>query len=62
MHKGEYMSDKEKALISKAKRKYGRISFCGVATTWKGCITTEGNVAVLWFNTADGSTHIETDD
>ena len=53
------MSAIQQQLISKARGKYGQILPCGVRGDLVACFTTEGSRVIFWYNTADGSTHIE---
>ncbi|MBN1756935.1 MAG: hypothetical protein JW863_01370 [Chitinispirillaceae bacterium] len=47
-------------MISKAVEKYTDIYPLVTKRDFGECFTTEGNILVFWFNTADESTHVLT--
>jgi len=54
-----YMDEQKKQLIQKAERMFGNIYPCVNKTTLDECFTTAANDSlILWFNTADNSTHM----
>lgn len=47
------------SLVSKAKERFPVIYPCGGRKSWSECVTVEGTLTMLWFDTPDHSTHIE---
>ncbi len=47
-------------LISDAVTTHGRIFPCGEKSSFYECFTIEGERIVFWYDTDDGSTHVET--
>jgi hypothetical protein len=48
------------SLIDRAKAEHGTILPCGGKACLEDCITEEPGVGrIFWFNTPDGSTHVE---
>jgi hypothetical protein len=37
-------------MVEKAKETYGKISYCGNASSWKECFTTDNGYLMFWFN------------
>ncbi len=53
------MDKRKKALIKKAEQLYGEIFPCVNKASLDECFTTAANDSlILWFNTADNSTHM----
>ncbi|MBD3418630.1 MAG: hypothetical protein GF398_00790 [Chitinivibrionales bacterium] len=53
------MMSQEEILIKNALRKYKEIYPCGYKKSLNECITRNKQKIFLWFNTRDGSTHVE---
>lgn len=49
-------------LVEKARTRWSHIVPVSERSTLKECLTRHGRRVFLWFNTADGSTHIVTED
>jgi len=57
------MDERRKGLIKKAEQMYGKIFPCVNKGTLDECFTTAANDSlILWFNTADNSTHMVASD
>jgi hypothetical protein len=57
------LDEQKQQLIRKAERMYGEIFPCVNKSTLEECFTTAANNSlVLWFNTADNSTHMVASD
>lgn len=54
------MNELKNIMISKAVAKYTEIYPVITKEKLGDCFTTEGNILVFWFNTADESTHVLT--
>ena len=54
------MNELKNTMISKAVEKYTDIYPLVTKHDFGECFTTEGNLLVFWFNTADESTHVLT--
>jgi len=53
------MSKKHKKMIARAFKKCGRIYPCGTYNKLAACFSRIDDNLILWYNTVDGSTHIE---
>lgn len=53
------MSKKQRRMVSQALKRFGRIYPCGNCATFSRCFSIEDGQWIFWFNTPDGSTHVE---
>jgi hypothetical protein len=53
------MSRRHKRLIVKAHKRFGRVFPCRQCSRLLECFTRERGRLIFWYNTADGSTHVE---
>lgn len=53
------MSRKQRKMIARAARRFGRIGPCVGSGGFAKCFTHEDDRMYFWYNSADGSTHVE---
>jgi hypothetical protein len=56
------MNELKKKLMYKAEKQFKQIYPCTPKNNLKECFTVEENQLLFWFNTADESTHVLTQD
>lgn len=53
------MSATQRTMIFRAMKRFGSIQPCAHHSSFDTCFTEEDGKEIFWYNTSDGSTHVE---